>query len=110
MHSLRRVFALVQPKPWLYPVRFLRMKIWRKKTTYIEDGLKWLGWQALVHVLSFGDVLKCIVEGFHGLRSSRRNAIMAHYVDAGIEGRASPYKTKDLSEALDLVDRGPDEH
>ncbi|TGO61934.1 hypothetical protein BOTNAR_0121g00200 [Botryotinia narcissicola] len=263
MHSLRRVFALVQPKPWLYPVRFLRMKIWRKKTTYTEDGLKWFGiiwaavfqfcvvkflgalvkciteaagvyceesssfkhgrvwtkvvlaernpllklvaiklvvflfyvqsfifgrlttedgklqptdkisypsvsagipntllcvemagvavlhlwaypwqeyggkmtrtsespssenmmhfssqqtslplpwWQALVHVLSFGDVLKGIVEGFHGLRSSRRNAIMAHYVDAGIEGRASPYSTKDLSEALDLVHRSPDEH
>ncbi|TGO35165.1 hypothetical protein BHYA_0168g00210 [Botrytis hyacinthi] len=285
MHSLRRVFALVQPKPWLYPVRFLRIKIWRKKTTYTEDGLKWFGiiwaavfqfcvvkllgalvkciteatgvyceesssfrhgriwiqiieiislviamfcllqfcsqtkavlaernpllkfvaiklvvflfyvqsfifgrlttedgklqptdklsypsvsvgipntllcvemagvavlhlwaypwqeyggnmtrtsespssdnmmhfscqqtsfplpwWQALVHVLSFGDVLKGIVEGFHGLRSSRRNAIMAHYVDAGIEGRAGPYNTKDLSEALDLVHRNPDEH
>ncbi|TGO27280.1 hypothetical protein BPAE_0044g00130 [Botrytis paeoniae] len=55
-------------------------------------------WQAFVHVLSFGDILKGIVEGFHRLRSSRRNATMAHYVDAGIEDRATPYNTKNLSE------------
>lgn len=41
LHTLRRGFSLVEPKPWLHPVRFLRHVVWRKKTGRTYDGLKW---------------------------------------------------------------------
>ncbi|PVH77420.1 DUF300-domain-containing protein, partial [Cadophora sp. DSE1049] len=67
MHSLRRAFALIKPKPWLHPVRFFRMRVWRKKTNYTEDGLKWFGiiWAAVFQfcVVKFlGALAKCITE------------------------------------------------
>lgn len=59
IHSLRRVFSIVEPKPWLHPVRFLRKVVWRKKTDHTMDGLKWFS--VSLHTSfsqSYGNALK----------------------------------------------------
>lgn len=37
---LRRAFSLVEPKPWIHPIRFLVVHIGRRKDRSV-DGLKW---------------------------------------------------------------------
>ncbi|KAH0421536.1 hypothetical protein CcaCcLH18_13360 [Colletotrichum camelliae] len=38
--TLRRAFSLVEPKPWIHPIRFLVVRIGRRKDRSV-DGLKW---------------------------------------------------------------------
>lgn len=38
--TLQRAFSLVEPKPWIHPIRFLVVHIGRRKDRSV-DGLKW---------------------------------------------------------------------
>ncbi|PSN67366.1 DUF300-domain-containing protein, partial [Corynespora cassiicola Philippines] len=65
--SLRRAFSLLIPKPWIYPIRFFRMYIFRRKTAHTVDGLRWFSiiWAAVFQfciVKFLGALVKCITE------------------------------------------------
>ncbi|KAK2758112.1 DUF300 domain-containing protein [Colletotrichum kahawae] len=64
--TLRRAFSLVEPKPWIHPIRFLVVHIGRRKDRSV-DGLKWFNtiWFCVFQfclVKFLGALVKCITE------------------------------------------------
>lgn len=41
LYALRQAFHLVEPKPWLHPVRFFIVHVGRDKKGQTVDGLRW---------------------------------------------------------------------
>ncbi|KAE9566050.1 Transmembrane protein 184-like protein [Colletotrichum fructicola] len=64
--TLRRAFSLVEPKPWIHPIRFLVVHIGRRKDRSV-DGLNWFNtiWFCVFQfciVKFLGALVKCITE------------------------------------------------
>ncbi|KAH8746007.1 organic solute transporter Ostalpha-domain-containing protein, partial [Diaporthe sp. PMI_573] len=64
--TLERAFSLVEPKPWIHPIRFLVVHIGRRNAQSM-DGLKWFNtiWFCVFQfciVKFLGALVKCITE------------------------------------------------
>lgn len=55
LQSVRQLFALVEPQPWVFPVRIFRKYVLRRKTDNTPDGAKWFS----VSLLSVSPYLCC---------------------------------------------------
>ncbi|WQF90168.1 Putative organic solute transporter subunit alpha/Transmembrane protein [Colletotrichum destructivum] len=64
---LRRVFQVVDPKPWIHPIRFFVTHVGRNKKSQTVDGLRrfniiWFGVFQFCIVKFLGALTKCITE------------------------------------------------
>ena len=41
LDQLKGALKLFTPKPWILPIRFFRIHVWRRKTANTGDGLRW---------------------------------------------------------------------
>lgn len=62
--------------------------------------------QAIIHALSFKDVWRGVIQGFHGMTRHHRRTIAGQYTMGEVEGRGRHFKTTKLSEALELINQG----
>ncbi|KAH8589064.1 organic solute transporter Ostalpha-domain-containing protein, partial [Bisporella sp. PMI_857] len=67
LESLQRAFILVEPKPWIHPIRFFVVYIGRNKKGRTEDGQKWFNiiWVGVFQfcvIKALGALIKCITE------------------------------------------------
>ncbi|KAF6808174.1 duf300 domain-containing protein [Colletotrichum sojae] len=65
--SLSQAFAIVEPKPWIYPIRFFVVHIGRNKAGKAQDGIRllntiWVGVFQFCFVKFAGALIKCITE------------------------------------------------
>ncbi|RAR09011.1 cytochrome P450 monooxygenase-like protein [Stemphylium lycopersici] len=59
LQSVRQLFALVEPQPWVFPVRIFRKYVLRRKTDNTPDGAKWFSFCV---VKLGGAIAKCVTE------------------------------------------------
>ncbi|CAN9237650.1 unnamed protein product [Alternaria alternata] len=67
LHSVRQLFSIVEPQPWVLPVRMFRKYVLRRKTTNTPNGSKYFSiiWVCILQfcvIKFFGALTKCITE------------------------------------------------
>lgn len=67
-------------------------------------ALNKMAWsEAIIHTLSFKDVWRGLLQGFHGLTKHHRRNMIGQHTIAEVEGHVEQLKTTKLSEALELI-------
>ncbi|KAL1796766.1 hypothetical protein ACET3X_005306 [Alternaria dauci] len=67
LHSVRQLFSIVEPQPWVFPIRIFRKYVLRRKTSNTPNGSKYFNiiWVCILQfcvIKFFAALTKCITE------------------------------------------------